>query len=178
MWAHVVCATYVRGCIMAIWAISLRRSCLPPKTLPWTLILVFCPVKLAVDACPPVLLYTCVSSTNTLMFLPLANSRDSAWKPMSNIAPSPPITHSGFFSQPIWSQRIRTPMAYVGAFSNSELVHGTRYGLYGYVEVYTVLQPVAAMMPHWSPYFDPVAAHIMRSAVPSPQPAQEPAPPV
>src|SRR5438132_24692 len=33
-------------------------------------------------------------------------------------------------------------------------------------------------MPHWSPYFDPVAAHIMRSAVPSPQPAHEPAPPV
>jgi hypothetical protein len=54
MWAHVVWATYVRGCIMAIWAISLRRSCLPPNTLPWTDILVFWPVKLAVEACPPV----------------------------------------------------------------------------------------------------------------------------
>src|SRR5262245_30296742 len=96
---------------------------------------------------------------------------------MSNIAPSPPITHSGRSFHPIWSQRIRTPIAYVGAFSNSEFVHGTRYGLYGYVEVYTVLQPVAATMPHWSPYFSPVAEHIIRSAVPSPQPAQEPAPP-
>src|SRR5262249_27654725 len=100
------------------------------------------------------------------------------WKPMSNIAPSPPITQRGRFSHPIWSQRIRTPIAYVGAFSNSEFVHGTRYGLYGYVEVYTVLHPVAATMPHWSPYFVPVAAHIMRRAVPSPQPAQLPAPPV
>src|SRR5262249_58951885 len=73
--------------------------------------------------------------------------------------------------------RIRTPIASAGAFSNSEFVHGTRYGLYGYVEVYTVLQPVAAMMRHLSPYFQPVAAHIMRRAVPSPQPAHEPAPP-
>src|SRR5262249_51607787 len=73
--------------------------------------------------------------------------------------------------------RIRTPIASAGAFSNSEFVHGTRYGLYGYVEVYTVLQPVAAMMRHLSPYFEPVAAHIMRKAVPSPQPAHEPAPP-
>src|SRR5918995_618789 len=145
MWAHVVWATYVRGCIIAIWAISLRRSCLPPKTLPWTDILVFWPVKLAVDACPPVFEYTCVSSTNTLMFMPLANNRESAWN----------------------------PMAYVGAFSKSEFVHGTRYGLYGYVEVYTVLQPVAATMPHWSPYFIPVAAHIIRRAVPSPHPAHD-----
>ena len=43
--------------------------------------------------------------------------------------------------------------------------------------MYTVLQPVAATMPHWSPYFAPVAAHIIRSAVPSPQPAHDPAPP-
>ena len=40
---------------MAIWAISLRRSCLPPIALPWTLILVFWPVKLLVEAWPPVL---------------------------------------------------------------------------------------------------------------------------
>ena len=76
-----------------------------------------------------------MSSTNTLMFMPLANMRDSDWKPMSNIAPSPPMHHSGLSCQPIWSQRIRTPMASAGAFSNSEFVHGTRYGLYGYVEV-------------------------------------------
>ena len=44
MWAQVVWATNVRGCIMAIWAISLRRSCLPPIALPCTLILVFWPV--------------------------------------------------------------------------------------------------------------------------------------
>src|SRR5918994_4139631 len=164
MWAHVVWATYVRGCIIAIWAISLRRSCLPPKTLPWTLIFVLCPVKLGVDACPPVFEYTCVSSTNTFRFIPLANIRESAWKPMSYMAPSPPMTHSGLPFQPIWSQRIRTPMAYVGAFSKSEFVQGTRYGLYGYVDVYTVLHPVAATIPHWSPYFDPVMAHIIRRA--------------
>src|SRR5918912_1437292 len=111
------------------------------------------------------------------MFMPLANKRDSAWKPMSNMAPSPPMHHSGLPCQPIWSQRSRTPMASAGAFSNSELVHGTRYGLYGYVEVYTVLHPVAATRPHWSPYLEPVAAHSIRSAVPSPQPAHEPAPP-
>jgi hypothetical protein len=35
---------------MAIWAISLRRSCLPPTTLPCTLILVFWPVYELVDA--------------------------------------------------------------------------------------------------------------------------------
>ena len=52
-----------------------------------------------------------MSSTNTLMFMPLANMRDSAWKPMSNMAPSPPMHHSGLSCQPIWSQRIRTPMA-------------------------------------------------------------------
>src|SRR5581483_8559910 len=146
--------------------------------LPWTLIFVFWPVKLAVEACPPVFEYTWVSSTNTLMFMPLAKSRESAWKPMSYMAPSPPTTHSGLPCQPIWSHRIRTPIAYVGAFSKSELVHGTMYGLYGYVEVYTVLHPVAATMPHSSPYLLPVAAQSMRSAVPSPQPAHDPAPPV
>src|SRR3954468_2184468 len=111
------------------------------------------------------------------MFMPLARRRDSDWKPMSNMAPSPPMHQIGLSPQPIWSQRMRTPMASAGAFSNSELVHGTRYGLYGYVEVYTVLHPVAATMPHWSPYLGPVAAHSMRRAVPSPQPAQLPAPP-
>ena len=30
-----------------------------------------------------------------------------------------------------WSQRVRTPAATAGAFSNSEFVHGTRYGLNG-----------------------------------------------
>src|SRR5438034_3887580 len=111
------------------------------------------------------------------MFWPDASRRDRAWKPMSNMAPSPPMHQIGLFCQPIWSQRIRTPIASAGAFSNSELVHGTRYGLYGYVEVYTVLQPVAATKAHWSPCFEPVAAHSIRSAVPSPQPAHEPAPP-
>src|ERR671913_354533 len=104
------------------------------------------------------------------MFIPLANIRERAWNPMSYIAPSPPTTHSGLSFHPIWSHRIRTPMAYVGAFSNSEFVHGTRYGLYGYVDVYTVLQPVAAMIPQFSPCLLPVAAHIIRRAVPSPQP--------
>src|SRR5947199_6310593 len=135
MWAHVVWATYVRGCIIAIWAISFRRSCLPPSTFPCTLIFVFWPVKLLVDAWPPVFEYTCVSRTNTLMFMPLASNRDRAWKPISNIAPSPPMHQRGLPCQPIWSQRRRTPIASAGAFSKSELVHGTRYGLYGYVDV-------------------------------------------
>src|SRR6478752_721056 len=94
------------------------------------------------------------------------------------MAPSPPMHQIGLPAQPIWSQRERTPIASAGAFSNSEFVHGTRYGLYGYVDVYTVLQPVAATRPHWSLYFMPVAAHSMRNAVPSPHPAHEPAPPV
>src|SRR4030095_3225038 len=106
------------------------------------------------------------------MFIPLANIRDSAWNPISNIAPSPPRHHSGRSCQPIWSQRERTPIAIAGAFSNSEFVHGTRYGLYGYVEVYTVLQPVAATMPQSSRYLLPVAEQSIRRAVPSPQPAQ------
>src|SRR5215471_4967286 len=97
---------------------------------------------------------------------------------MSKNAPSPPMHHSGLSRQPIWSQRARTPIASAGAFSNSEFVQGTRYGLYGYVDVYTVLQPVAATMPTFSrPYTNPVAASIMRSAVASPQPMHEPAPP-
>src|SRR5262245_27930056 len=118
---------------MAIWAISLRRSCLPSTALPCTLILVFWPVYVLVEACPPVFEYTCVSSTKTLMFEPAANMRESDWKPMSNMAPSPPMHQSGLPSQPSWSQRERTPMAIAGAFSKSEFVQGTRYGLYGYV---------------------------------------------
>src|SRR6476660_2928343 len=110
--------------------------------------------------------------------MPEANMRERAWNPMSYMAPSPPTTQSGLSFHPFWSHRIRTPMAYVGAFSNSEFVHGTMYGLYGYVEVYTVLHPVAATMPHCSPYLLPVAAHSIRNAVPSPQPAHDPAPPV
>src|SRR6202022_596466 len=110
-------------------------------------------------------------------FCPLARRRESAWKPMSNIAPSPPMHQIGRSCQPIWSQRMRTPMASAGAFSNSEFVHGTRYGLYGYVEVYTVLQPVAATIPPGPPSSNPAAEHITRSAAPSPQPAREPAPP-
>src|SRR5262245_26512956 len=111
------------------------------------------------------------------MFMPEANIRERAWKPMSNIAPSPPKHQIGLSCQPIWSQRLRTPIAMAGAFSKSELVHGTRYGLYGYVDVYTVLHPVAATIAQLSPNLAPVAAHIIRSAVPSPQPAQLPAPP-
>ena len=45
------------------------------------------------------------------MSAPDATIRDSAWKPMSYIAPSPPTTHSGFLPQPFWSHRIRTPIA-------------------------------------------------------------------
>src|ERR1700754_1916897 len=102
------------------------------------LIFVFWPVYELVDACPPVFEYTCVSSTKHLTGRPEASSRDSDWNPMSKNEPSPPMHHSGLSCQPIWFQRDRTPIASAGAFSNSELVHGTRYGLYGYVDVYTV----------------------------------------
>ncbi len=95
------------------------------------LIFVFWPVKVLVEAWPPVFEYTCVSRTKHLMCMPEANIRDSDWKPMSKNAPSPPMHHSGLPCQPIWSHRARTPIASAGAFSNSELVHGTRYGLYG-----------------------------------------------
>src|SRR5579872_4215465 len=70
------------------------------------------------------------------------------------------------------------PIASAGEFSNSEFVHGTENGLNGYVEPYTELQPVEATMPMFSaPYTKPVAASIRRSAVASPQPMHEPAPP-
>ena len=39
------------------------------------------------------------------MSAPDATIRDSAWKPMSYIAPSPPITHSRRSGWPAWSQR-------------------------------------------------------------------------
>jgi hypothetical protein len=67
------------------------------------------------------------------MSIPDASSRDSEPKPMSYIAPSPPMVHSRLSCQPCWSQRRRTPIAMAGAFSNSEFVHVTTYGLYGYV---------------------------------------------
>ena len=52
--AQEVCATNVFGCIIAICAISLRRSVLPWMTLPWTENLVFCALKVAVEDWPPV----------------------------------------------------------------------------------------------------------------------------
>src|SRR5690348_5692822 len=112
------------------------------------------------------------------MSAPDATIRDSAWNPMSYIAPSPPRTHSRRSGWPAASQLARTPSATAGAFSNSELVHGTRYGLNGYVLPNTVLQPVAATMPIDSaPWTWRVAATSIRIAVASPQPAHEPAPP-
>jgi hypothetical protein len=69
------------------------------------------------------------------MLMPEASIRDSDWNPMSYMAPSPPMHHNGLPCHPIWSQRRRTPMAKAGAFSKSEFDHGTRYGLYGYVDV-------------------------------------------
>ncbi len=112
------------------------------------------------------------------MSAPEATMRDSDWKPMSYIAPSPPKTHSRRSAWPSWSQRSRMPSASAGAFSNSEFVHGTRYGLNGYVLPKTVLQPVSATIPIESgPWTCRVAATSMRMADASPQPAQEPAPP-
>ena len=78
---------------------------------------------------PPVLEYTWVSSTSTLMSIPAASIRESDWKPMSYIAPSPPTTQRRFSCQPRWSHLARTPMATAGAFSKREFVQGTRKGL-------------------------------------------------
>src|SRR5439155_17365052 len=111
--------------------ISLRFSFLPGIALPWKLILASWPLKELVEAWPPVLEYTCVSSTITLISMPEASMRESDWNPMSSIAPSPPMIHRRLACQPIWSQRARTPMASAGAFSNNELVQQTLYGLYG-----------------------------------------------
>ena len=49
------------------------------------------PVKPEVQAWPPVFEYTCVSRISTLIGLPDIIMRDRFWKPMSYIAPSPPI---------------------------------------------------------------------------------------
>src|SRR5450756_46862 len=81
------------------------------------------------------------------MSAPDATMRESDWKPMSYMAASPPKTHSRRSAWPAWFQRSRIPRATAGAFSNREFVHGTRYGLNGYVLAKTVLQPVAATMP-------------------------------
>ena len=48
---------------------------------------------------------------------------------MSNIAPSPPMHQIGLSASPSGPTACATPIASAGAFSNSELVHGTRYGL-------------------------------------------------
>ena len=45
------------------------------------------------------------------MSAPDATIRDSDWKPMSYIAPSPPMTHSRRSGWPAWSQRARMPSA-------------------------------------------------------------------
>ena len=63
------------------------------------------------------------------MFIPDASMRLNAW--------NPDVEHRAITAEdpqllsfhPIWSQRERTPMAYVGPFSNRELDQGTRYGL-------------------------------------------------
>src|SRR6185503_535452 len=132
---------------MQMLASSLRFSFLPGMIFPWKLILASWPLKELVDVWPPVFEYTCVSSTMTLMSMPAASIRDRDWNPMSFMAPSPPMIQRRFFCQPSVSHFARTPIATAGAFSNRELVQETRYGLYGYVDVYTVLQPVAATMP-------------------------------
>src|SRR5437762_6414007 len=144
---------------MQMLASSFRFSFLPGMALPWKLILASWPLNELVDVWPPVFEYTCVSRTMTLMSQPAASIRESDWKPMSFMAPSPPMIHRRLFCQPCTSHLARTPIATAGAFSNRELVHAIWYGLYGYVEVYTVLQPVAATIPiFYLPLTNPVAA--------------------
>ena len=52
-------------------------------------------MKPEVQAWPPVFEYTWVSTTSTLIGLPAISARDRFWKPMSNIAPSPPSATTG-----------------------------------------------------------------------------------
>jgi hypothetical protein len=52
-------------------------------------------MKPEVQAWPPVFEYTWVSTTSTLIGMPDISARDRFWKPMSYIAPSPPIDTTG-----------------------------------------------------------------------------------
>src|SRR5262245_37773985 len=114
---------------MQMFPSSFRLSFFPWITLPCKLILASWPLKELVDVWPPVFEYTWVSRTITLMSHPAASIRDSDWNPISSIAPSPPIIQSRLGFQPLASHLALTPIATAGAFSNSELVHATRYGL-------------------------------------------------
>ena len=57
------------------------------------------PTKPEVQAWPPVLEYTWVSTTSILMGLPDIIARDRFWKPMSYMAPSPPTATTGGHSR-------------------------------------------------------------------------------
>ena len=53
------------------------------------------PMKPEVQAWPPVLEYTWVSTTRILIGMPDIMARERFWKPMSYIAPSPPRLTTG-----------------------------------------------------------------------------------
>ena len=80
---------------MPMRLISLRASVLPWAALPYGAMSDTWLMKPEVQACPPVLEYTCVSTTSTLIGLPDINKRDRFWKPMSYMAPSPPRLTTG-----------------------------------------------------------------------------------
>ncbi len=80
---------------MPITEISLRISCLPFIALPNGAMSETWPMKPEVQAWPPVLEYTCVSTTSTLIGVPDIMARERFGKPMSYIAPSPPTLTTG-----------------------------------------------------------------------------------
>ena len=80
---------------MPISEISLRASLLPLPALPYGAMSETWLMKPEVQAWPPVLEYTCVSTTSTLIGMPDISARDRFWKPMSYIAPSPPTLTTG-----------------------------------------------------------------------------------
>src|SRR3989338_7973961 len=80
---------------MPISEISLRVSCLPREALPKGAMSETWLMKPEVQAWPPVLEYTWGSTTSTLIGMPDISARDRFLKPMSYIAPSPPIAPTG-----------------------------------------------------------------------------------
>jgi hypothetical protein len=56
-------------------------------------------MKPEVQAWPPVLEYTWVSTTRIFTGMPVIRARDRFWKPMSYMAPSPPMATTGGHSR-------------------------------------------------------------------------------
>jgi len=80
---------------MPISEISFLTSCLPRWASPQGAMSETWLMKPEVQAWPPVFEYTWVSTTRILIGMPDISARDRFWKPMSYMAPSPPIDTTG-----------------------------------------------------------------------------------